>query len=58
MSDKKEFVGGFVSKKLKKDLEKVAQAEDRSVNWILEKILTEGVKHRAQNADTKAAAAN
>jgi hypothetical protein len=58
MSDKTEFVGGYVSKKLKRELEKIAQAEDRSVNWVLEKILTEGVKHRTQPADSKTVTAN
>lgn len=58
MSDKTEFVGGYVSRKLKRDIEKIAQAEDRSVNWVLEKILSEGVKHRATSADKKTVTAN
>ena len=58
MSDKMEFVGGYVSKKLKRDLEKIAEAEDRSVNWVLQKILSEGVKHRTQTTDSKTATAN
>jgi hypothetical protein len=46
MDDKKEFVGGYVDAKLKEDLEAIATKEDRSMNWLLEKLLTEGVKHR------------
>lgn len=48
MDDKTEFVGGYVDAKLKEDLEAIAKKEDRSMNWLLEKILLEGVKHRKQ----------
>ena len=47
MEAEKKFVGGYVSEELKLELDKIAKAEDRSMTYILEKILTEGVKHRA-----------
>lgn len=55
MSDKTEFVGGYVKPKLKRELQKIAQEEDRSVNWVIEKILETGVKHRAQRVDKEKA---
>ncbi len=46
MDAEKEFVGGYVDGKLKLALEKIAQAEDRSMNYIIEKFLMQGVKQR------------
>ncbi len=51
MSDKKEFVGGYVDPKLKRDLEEIANKEERSVNWLMEKMLEAGVKRRRKKAD-------
>ena len=45
----KEFVGGYVDGELKRALEKIAQAEDRSVTYIVEKFLSQGVKHTKRN---------
>lgn len=46
MDEEKKFVGGYVSEQLKRALQEIADQEERSVNFIFEKILTEGVKHR------------
>lgn len=40
------FVGAYVEADIKLALEKEAKRLDRSVSWVIEKILSEGVKHR------------
>lgn len=56
MDNKKVFVGLFPKDKtLKAKLQAIADAEDRSMSWVLEKFLSEGVKHHKSSPRKKAA---
>lgn len=46
METAKVFIGGYVAKELKDELQELAAAEERSVNYLMIKILTSGVNHR------------
>lgn len=47
------FVGGYISKKLKRRLERIAEREERPVTWILEKMLDAGVKSWGRSSEDK-----
>ena len=49
----KEFVGGYVDKKLKESLQKIARKEKRSVSAVLEIFLASGVKHQKTKKEAK-----
>jgi len=42
------FVGAYIPKDIKRKLEAQARAQDRPLSWVIEKILSEGVKHQAE----------
>ncbi len=44
------FVGAYVDEPIKVALKAEADQLDRPLNWIIEKILSEGVKHLKQAA--------
>ena len=46
----KKFVGAYVEADTKNKLQKLAQAADRPMNYIIKKILAEGVKHQTAKA--------
>jgi predicted transcriptional regulator len=49
MSKRKgKFIGGYIPKDVKTKLQQRAREQDRPLSWVIEKILTEGVKHREQ----------
>lgn len=39
------FIGAYIPKEVKRKLEAQAEALDRPLSWLIEKILSEGVKH-------------
>lgn len=56
MSKRKgKFIGGYIPETVKEKLQKRAKELDRSLSWLIEKILSEGVEHpkRSTNQTTK-----
>ena len=51
----KKFIGAYIPAPVKKRLEQIAKTQDRSLSYVVEKILDEGVKHQAQEPQAKAA---
>lgn len=45
------FVGAYISGDTKRKLEREAQAQDRPLSYVIEKILAEGVKHLKQESE-------
>ncbi len=52
----KSFIGGYIKKDTKAKLNRVAKAQDRSLSYLIEKILESGVKHLEEQAQLKKAA--
>lgn len=51
------FIGAYIKGDIKRKLEREAKAQDRPLSYIIEKILTEGVKHlSAEGPELKQAA--
>jgi hypothetical protein len=53
---KGKFVGAYIPKDIKRKLEAQATAQERPLSWVIEKILSRGVKHPTPEPALKEAA--
>lgn len=52
VKSKKAYIGGYISPSLKRQIWRIARAEKRSANFMLEFFLEQGVLHREKELET------